>query len=289
MKNPERAEKDSPERAEKDGPERAEKGVVFAVLGLGEAGSHIAADLAATGATVHGFDPRVDPPAGVGRRTSDADACRDADVVLSLTTAHEALAALRQALPACRPGILWADLNTSAPALKQALRDAAAGRVEVVDVALMAPVPGRGLRTPMTAGGDRATDFAAVLKPLGAKVEVIDGPVGAAATRKLLRSVFYKGMSAAVLEALAAARAAGLEDWLAANIRDEFARGDDSTLERIVTGSHTHAARRHDEMSAAADLLDELGIPARVARASRDWLADLRDRPTGENRNSSME
>ena len=36
-------------------------------------------------------------------------------------------------------------------------------------------------------------------------VEVIDGPIGAAATRKLLRSVFYKGLAAAVVEALAAA------------------------------------------------------------------------------------
>jgi len=28
-------------------------------------------------------------------------------------------------------------------------------------------------------------------------------------------------------------------------------------------------------MEAAADLLDELGVPARVTRASRDWLAEL--------------
>jgi hypothetical protein len=31
---------------------------------------------------------------------------------------------------------------------------------------------------------------------------------------------------------------------------------------------------RTEEM-AAAELLDELGVPARIARASRDWLADL--------------
>ena len=38
--------------------------VVVAVLGLGEAGSRIAADLAAAGAVVRGFDPLV--PAGAG-------------------------------------------------------------------------------------------------------------------------------------------------------------------------------------------------------------------------------
>ncbi|WP_127501088.1 NAD(P)-dependent oxidoreductase [Actinoplanes solisilvae] len=251
----------------------------IAVLGLGEAGSRIAADLAAAGATVQGFDPAREHLDGVRMKGSDLEACRDADVVLSLTTAHEARAALDNALPGCRPGTLWADLNTSAPTLKEALRDAAGNTVSVVDVALMAPVPGRGLRTPMTASGPKAHDLAAVLTPYGAVIDVIDGPVGAAATRKLLRSVFYKGMSAAVTEALAAARQAGLEDWLAADIRAELTRSDDRTLDRIVEGSRLHAARREDEMAAAAKLLHSLGVPARVARASRDWLADLRQNP----------
>jgi 3-hydroxyisobutyrate dehydrogenase-like beta-hydroxyacid dehydrogenase len=195
--------------------------------------------------------------------------------VLSVNSAHDALDALRQSLPACRPGTLWADLNTAAPGLKEELWRAGDGTVEVVDVALMAPVPGRGLHTPMTISGPAAGRVAALLTAWGARAEVIDGPVGAAATRKLLRSVFYKGLAAAAVEALAAARAAGLEDWLAAHIREELARGDAATLDRLVEGSRTHAVRRREEMAAAADLLDELGVPARVARASRDWLADL--------------
>lgn len=36
-------------------------GIVIGVLGLGEAGGHIAADLAAAGVRVRGFDPRLDP------------------------------------------------------------------------------------------------------------------------------------------------------------------------------------------------------------------------------------
>ncbi|MEV4620340.1 DUF1932 domain-containing protein [Asanoa sp. NPDC049573] len=37
----------------------------------------------------------------------------------------------------------------------------------------------------------------------------------------------------------------------------------------------THAKRRADEMAAAAALLDDLGVPARIARASRDRFNDL--------------
>lgn len=251
----------------------------IAVLGLGEAGSLIAADLVRAGATVYGFDPRVPAPAGVRPADSDADACRDAHLVLSVNSAADALDALVQSLPACRPGTLWADLNTAAPGLKESLRTAAAGKVEVVDVAVMAPVPGRGLRTPMTMSGPAAPAVAAALSRYGASVEVIDGPVGAAATRKLLRSVFYKGLAAAAVEALEAARAAGLESWLSDVIRDELSRSDADTLTRLIEGSKTHAVRRKSEMSAAADLLDELHVPARIARASRDWLADLSNSP----------
>ncbi|WP_239126938.1 NAD(P)-dependent oxidoreductase, partial [Asanoa siamensis] len=214
--------------------------------------------------------------AGVREATDAAGACRGADVVLSVNSAADALDALRQGLPGCRPGTVWAELNTAAPAVKlQAAAIAAGVGVEVVDVAIMAPVPGRDLRVPMAASGPTASRFRDLINAYGAEVTVVDGPVGAAATRKLLRSVFYKGLAAAAVEALAAARAAGLEDWLDGNIRAELARADAGTLDRLTHGSLAHARRRVDEMAAAADLLDDLGVPARVARASRDWLTDL--------------
>jgi 3-hydroxyisobutyrate dehydrogenase-like beta-hydroxyacid dehydrogenase len=246
-----------------------------AVLGLGEAGGLISADLAAAGGVVRGYDPRVGPPAGVIDAGSAAAACAGASLVLSVNSAADAPVALAEGLPGCAPGTIWADLNTAAPAEKQALDDAAAGRVRVVDVALMSPVPGHGLRTPMTASGPAAAEFAEALRPYGAGVSVLAGPIGSAATHKLLRSVFYKGLAAAVLEAVAAAEAAGLADWLRGNIAEELARADAATLDRLLDGSHTHALRRVHEMEAASRLLDDLGVPARVTRASRDWLASL--------------
>jgi 3-hydroxyisobutyrate dehydrogenase-like beta-hydroxyacid dehydrogenase len=251
--------------------------MIIAVLGLGEAGGLISAGLVAAGAQVRGYDPRVEPPPGVRRCGSDAEACAGAGLVLSVNSAADAPDALAEGLPGCAPGTLWADLNTASPGEKVALEKAAAGRVRVVDVALMSPVPGHGLSTPMTVSGPAAGDYAEVMRPLGARVDVLDGPVGSAATHKLLRSVFYKGLAAAVLEATAAARAAGLSDWLRGNITEELIRADGETLQRLLTGSKTHAVRRIHEMEAAGRLLDDLGVPARVTRASRDWLTDLAD------------
>jgi 3-hydroxyisobutyrate dehydrogenase-like beta-hydroxyacid dehydrogenase len=252
---------------------------VVAVLGLGEAGGIISRDLLAAGATVRGYDPAVAAPEGVVAAGSDAEACAGADLVLSLTTAHEAEGALRASLPGLAPAVLYADLNTSSAELKQRLADLAGERgIAFADVAMMAPVPGRGIRTPMLVSGPAAADVAAALTGLGGNAEAIAGPAGAAASRKLCRSVFYKGMAAAVTESLRAGRAAGCEDWLRENIAQDIGL---DMLDRMEQGSITHAVRRADEMAAATDMLGELGIPARIAAASRDWLEQLAKEAAG--------
>jgi 3-hydroxyisobutyrate dehydrogenase-like beta-hydroxyacid dehydrogenase len=254
--------------------------VTVALLGLGEAGSEIATDLVAAGADVRGYDPVVFPPDGVDARTDEADAVRDAELVLSANSSHDAATALANALPALRPGTIFADLNTASPGVKAALVaavHAAGSATAVVDVALMSPVPGRGLRTPMLVSGDGAARYAELLTPLGAQVTVQPGPAGTAISRKLLRSVFYTGLAAAVVEALAGAEAAGCADWLAANVSAELAGFDEHTIDRLVDGTHRHARRRADEMAAAAEQLRELGVEPRCATAAHDLLAALRD------------
>jgi 3-hydroxyisobutyrate dehydrogenase-like beta-hydroxyacid dehydrogenase len=253
-----------------------------AVLGLGEAGSEISRDLVTAGVNVSGYDPLPIAVEGVRPCGSEADAVADADLVLSVNSSHDAMTALENALPALRPGTLWADLNTASPGLKVALAERAKERdVPVVDVALMSPVPGKGLRTPMLVSGEAAGRYAQLLSGWGADVDVQPGPVGTSISRKLLRSVFYKGLAAAVVEALRGAEAAGCADWLRGNIAAELASFDERTVDRLVDGTWTHARRRADEMAAATEQLEELGVPARVASAARDLLVELRDAPAG--------
>jgi 3-hydroxyisobutyrate dehydrogenase-like beta-hydroxyacid dehydrogenase len=248
---------------------------VMALLGLGEAGGLMRAGLRAAGATVRGFDPlpETDPDA-----PSPEDAVRGAAVVLSLTTAAEARAAAESVLGVLEPGQVYADANTSSPGLKREL----AALVEptgaaVADVALMAPVPGRGLRTPALVAGPGAERFAAALGPLGMPVETAGAEPGAAARRKLLRSVAWKGVAAVAIEALAAARAAGCEDWMRAELVSLLEAADADALERMVSGSARHAGRRAHEMADVADYLRELGVEPRVSDAARRWLEQLRD------------
>lgn len=246
----------------------------IAILGWGEAGGAIGSDLIAAGADVRAYDPKGTVPDSAQPRIDEADAVRDADLVLSVNSGHDARTALDNALSGLRPGAIWVDLNAAAPSLKASLA-AAAPSWNMVDVAIMAPVPGKGVAVPMVASGPGAHRFALVLNALGGRVTELDGPVGAASSRKLLRSVFYKGLAAAVVEALAGAAAAGCEDWLRGNISAELAAFDETTINRLVNGTHRHARRRTDEMAAAAQQLVDLGVEPRIAGAARDLLADL--------------
>lgn len=247
---------------------------VVAVLGLGEAGSRLAADLAAAGVEVRGFDPAtVSAPEGVERAGGPGSAVSGATVVLAVTTASTALAAAESALPGLGADVTYADLNTASPALKRdlaALVEASGARF--ADVALLGPVPARGLGTPALASGSGAQAFADALGPLGMPVDVISDRPGDAATRKLLRSVFMKGLAASALESLRAAEAAGHGRWLEGEIA---AVVGEPLLERLVDGSRRHAVRRVDELDAARELLLELGVEPRIAAASAAVLAEL--------------
>lgn len=247
-----------------------------AVLGLGEAGTRYAADLAAGGATVTAFDVRpVDPPPGVGRADSVAGAVTGADLVLSLTTAAGAVAAARAAADHLGPEVVYADLNAAAPASKQAVAGVLrTGRF--ADVAVLAPVPRAGVRTPVLAAGPGAEAFATLLRPWQARVEIVAGEPGAAAGRKLLRSIFMKALATTILECLTAGRAAGCEDWVRAQIVGELDQPADRLVDRLVTGTYQHAERRLHEMEDTRSYLEQLGAPTTMTSAAVDWLAALR-------------
>jgi 3-hydroxyisobutyrate dehydrogenase-like beta-hydroxyacid dehydrogenase len=248
----------------------------IAVLGLGEAGGAIAADLARTGTRVLGFDPVRDAPDGVEAAADAAGAVEPAEIVLSINSAAVALELAETVAPALGAGRLYADFNTGAPALKRAVAAAIEpGGAAFADVALMEPVPDWGVRTPALASGEGAVRFAASFERFGMPVITVGPEPGAAAARKLARSVFMKGQAAAIGEALDAAQRLGCEEWLYKNIESSMTAADGHLLRRLVEGSRRHAGRRVDEMAAAVAMLEELGVEPRVAAASEAWLRSL--------------
>ncbi len=250
--------------------------VRIAIFGLGEAGSLIARDLASAGAEVHAFDPAdVPTPDGVNRRATASDAVAGASLIMAITAAADAQTAIAQAWDRLRRGSLYADLSTAPASLKQDLNDSATMRgLAFADVALMAPVPGTGLATPALASGSGAKRYAETVNGFGGAVEVVSDEAGDAATRKLLRSVFVKGLTGVLIEALRAADAAGEGMWMRDHLAEVVSSADGALLDRLLSGTSSHAKRRAEEMEHAATMLHQLGVEPVITEMIARMLHD---------------
>ena len=246
-----------------------------ALLGLGEAGSALAAGLVEAGLSVDAWDPhpkRV--PAGVNLTPNDQAAIKHADLVLSVNLAGVAAAVARSALPALTPSQLYADLNTASPDAKREIAEILRPSGALfADVALLAPVSTRGLRTPTLVSGPGAHRFHDLLGPYGMPVTILDDQAGSAAAHKLVRSIFMKGLAAVVIECLEAAERLDCQAWTREQLLTVMR--DESLIDRFVEGSRTHAARRIDEMNAAAQLLTEIEVAPYMTHATIKSLENL--------------
>jgi 3-hydroxyisobutyrate dehydrogenase-like beta-hydroxyacid dehydrogenase len=264
-----------------------------ALIGFGEAGSTFAhAGGWEDGAAAFDIDPARNTAmadCGVPAAADVAEALAGAQVVLSLVTADQAVAAARACAPHLQPGTLWCDMNSVAPDTKRAAAAAitsAGGRY--VDVAVMAPVDPARLNVPLLIAGPHADAGMAALNALGfAKTRVVGDVVGQASAIKLCRSIMVKGLEALTAEMVLAASAAGVLDEVLASLdasekQVSWRDRADYNLDRMML----HGRRRSAEMNEAAAMLQHLGIPPLMTDNTVSWQqrigsADIRPAPDG--------
>jgi 3-hydroxyisobutyrate dehydrogenase-like beta-hydroxyacid dehydrogenase len=210
---------------------------------------------------------------GIAGCASAAEAVAGSDLVLCTVTADQAVAAAKTAAPHLTPGTFWCDLNSCAPSSKReaaAIIDKAGGRY--VDVAVMAPVRPKLNMVPLLISGPHAQASAPLLTDLPMSVRVVEGPVGAASSIKMIRSIMVKGLEALTAECMLAAVAAGVEE----EVMDSLMRSHPGTdwpaqaaynFERAMI----HGARRAAEMEEVAKTIADLGLPDDMARATVLW------------------
>jgi 3-hydroxyisobutyrate dehydrogenase-like beta-hydroxyacid dehydrogenase len=263
----------------------------IALIGFGEVGQIFARELRRAGiADLTAFDiafARPDAPQAAAARTLAVSACgnaaeavRGADLVISAVTAAATLDAAKSVVPGLAPGAFFLDLNSASPGTKQsaaAAIDGAGGGY--VEAAVMAPVPPKGLKTPMLLGGPHASAFAPVAQALGLSATPFSDTVGGASAVKMCRSVLIKGMEALCAEALLSARYHGVEREVLESLRDMFPNQDWHKLARYMIGrSLQHGRRRAEEMREVAKTVAEAGIEPLMSAAAaerQDWAADI--------------
>ena len=175
------------------------------------------------------------------------------------------------------PDAVFADLNTrSPPPSARSPPIVTPSGARFADVALMAPVAGRGLRTPALASGPgRGALRRRRRRPRDARDRDRPG-ARCAAARKLVRSVFMKGLAAAIGEALEAAGAPRRARRAVRRHRRDARRCRRGAAARLVEGSvRSTPPAGAEEMAAARAMLDELGVEPRIARRGEAWLRSL--------------
>ena len=137
----------------------------------------------------------------------------------------------------------------------------------------------------MMASGPGSRTFQQLMTPFGTPVTVLDDQAGSAAKRKLLRSTFYKGVAAVVVETLETAGHLGLEEWIREQMLTVIAR--EQIIDRMVTGSYDHARRRADEMTAVSAMLRELGVSPYTSEAAVQRLKVTQEQKLGRQKGIS--
>ena len=247
----------------------------FAILGLGEAGGVLAGDLIAREATVFGWDPEPrNIPEGVHFTAGNPEAVSRADIILSVNWASVSIEVAAEILPVLQPHQLYADMNTASPNTKKQIAELLQPSGALfADVAIMAPILPRGIGTPTMVSGLGAKRYQELMAPYGMPVDIVNDEPGSAATRKLLRSVFYKGLAAVTIEAQEAAKQLECEAWLREQMLTIIP--DEQMIERMIDGSRVHAQRRIHEMAAVSDMLREIGVTPYASEAAVQWLTRL--------------
>jgi 3-hydroxyisobutyrate dehydrogenase-like beta-hydroxyacid dehydrogenase len=249
----------------------------IAILGLGEAGSYFANDLINMDVNVIGFDPN---PVrflheNIILASNNLEAARNADIIFSvnLSSASEEIA--REVIPVLNQSKIYLEMNTSSPDKKIAIYEILKSTgVRYVDLAIMAPVPPKGIKTPFLASGNGAIIFQEKVKNLNLNLSVLSDVVGEASTRKLLRSIVYKGVAAVICEAMEAGQKFGLEEYIREQISSVIG-GNADLIDRFVEGSKTHALRRMHEMEAVVEMLKDKELEPIMSEATRKNLEKL--------------
>lgn len=262
----------------------------IAVIGLGEVGTYYSLGLQAGGAEVSGFDRHVNEPereerfaqlrrAGVRVCGRMEDALEGAELVLAVTNAKGAVETARAALPFLHPGMVYVELNSAVPPVKEEIAGLIRDRAAVVDGTTMASVNLQQHRTPINLSGPNADFVSLALNACGMNTRVVGSQVGQASAIKIFRSIFMKGIEAVLMECMQVSQRYGITEEILSSIEDFFSEKPmDEILRMLITTDAIHSLRRAEEMEAIDLILRREGLEDSMTEAcirKLRWLSSL--------------
>ena len=276
----------------------------IAFIGLGHMGGGMAPNLVKAGHGVHAFDlsdEALDQAVAAGciRSGSTEEACKDADVVLTmLPAARHVLEVYRNhVFGAAKAGALLIDCSTIDVASARTIEEEAAGQgFEMVD----APVSGGiaaaagGSLTFMVGGSDKAFERAKpVLEPM-AKAVIHAGGAGAGQAAKICNNMILGATMAVTCEGFVLAQKLGLDPQVFYDISSKASGqswsmtsycpvpgvGPDTPADRDYEGGFAAALMLKD-MKLALEAAAQAGVEVEVGEQAEELYRQFVDRGGG--------
>ncbi len=270
------------------------------LLGFGEVGQTLAADLRERGAqNLVAWDLKFADRNGdlvkraqamsVEAAASAQQAAKGASLVLSAVTAAQDVAAAQSFAAHLDDEAFFVDLNSASPSVKQqaqAVIDTGSGRY--VEAVIMAPIAPKRIASPILLGGLHAKACEALVRNVGfSGVETFSDRVGQASAAKMCRSVIIKGLEALLTESLLSARHYGVENTVIESLNNLLPGHDWRSLARyMISRSLLHGVRRAEEMREVALTVSEGGLSPWMSSACAErqqWAAQFREHADEES------
>jgi 3-hydroxyisobutyrate dehydrogenase-like beta-hydroxyacid dehydrogenase len=267
-------------------------GVRVCLLGFGEVGQTLAADLASAGVErlvawdLLFTDQTSNPSRALTNTRAQAapdapSAVRGAQLVISAVTATQDADAARSVLSGLQPGTFYLDVNSVSPEMKQAVaRIVESSGARYVEGAVMSPVGAKRIASPILLGGPHAEDFLQLGQSLGfTGAAVFAREIGRASAAKMCRSVMVKGIEALLMESLLTARTHGVEDTVLASLTDLLPGPEwRQVAQYMISRSLIHGKRRAEEMWEVAQTVANAGLQPYMSAACAErqgWAAQF--------------
>ncbi len=195
--------------------EREERAMKIGFIGLGNMGAPMAANLAAAGHDVHGFDTAPVTVDGVTAALGAVQAVQDADVVITMLPNGAILRAVAsEIIPAMKPGAVLLDCSTvDVDSARAVAAEAEAAGLGALDAPVSGGVGGAaaGTLTFMVGGSDAAYQTALPLFEIMGQKSVHCGASGNGQAAKICNNMILGVTMIATCEAFALADKLGLD------------------------------------------------------------------------------
>ncbi|GAB1270262.1 DUF1932 domain-containing protein [Aurantivibrio infirmus] len=275
------------------------------LIGFGEVGSTLARDLLCDERCIYSYDiafkdtnskasKNRQEVTGVLSLDSLEDAVKNADLVISVVTAEQAMNAAESVSRFIRNDSWYLDLNSVAPQTKQGMAKLFKGQVKFVEGAIMSPIHPQKINAPILLGGPNAQAFSTIAKNIGfTGSEFFSAQLGKSAASKMCRSVIIKGMESLITESLVSARYYGVEDQVINSLNNLLPGINwQQHSAYMISRSLEHGVRRAEEMSEVHKTVTDAGLPGLMSKACVDtqaWTARFNQDVTGETIDSMLD